>query len=133
MEAVVKAALSNNSSGKDSITFLLDHWGAEILITEAVVEAAASNHDSGEDVMKVLLRRRGSDVWITEAVVKAAARSTSQTVMTVLLGWREDEAIEALARIGANEKIEILGPKLFRVKSAREWNYHALRKGMFRS
>lgn len=132
-EAVVIAAASNNSSGKDVMAALLDRCGVDIPITEAVIEAAAANDGSGPEVIKALLRWRESDIRITEAVVKAAARNTCQTVMTVLLDWRGEEVIEVLENIRASDEIEIRGPRLFRVKSARKWNYHALRKGVFKT
>jgi hypothetical protein len=160
-EEVVKAAAANYSSGKDLMMLLLDRRGADVTITEEVVKAAAANYRSGKDIMTLLLDQRGAGVTITEEVVEAIVRlfdkdvmtllldrrgadvpiseemvkaaASCKELMTLLLDQREEEAIIALVRIGADKcDIEILRARLFRVKSDGVWHYHKVKVDIFK-
>jgi hypothetical protein len=54
--------------------------------------------------------------------------------MTLLLDQREEEVIKSLVRIRENNSgIEILGARLFRVRSSRGWHYHRVSVDMLKS
>ncbi|KAH6662692.1 hypothetical protein B0J14DRAFT_685218 [Halenospora varia] len=111
-EEVVKAAAGNEESGKEVTILLLQHHGADIVITEEVVKAVAGNGKSGKEVIMVLLEQHGADVVITEEVVKAAVgnEESGKEVMMVLLKERgadvviTEEVVKAAAGNGKSGK-----------------------------
>ncbi|KAM3075671.1 hypothetical protein ACMFMG_007803 [Clarireedia jacksonii] len=75
----------------ETLAFILDHTGRDVVITEEILKAAASNISSGKEVMMVLFERRGPEVLVIEEVVKAAAANSrcGQEVMKVFCQQQE--------------------------------------------
>ena len=96
----------NEGNGKEVIKLLLEHRGADVVITEEVVKAAAGNEESGEEVMQLLLQYSSADVVITEEAVEIIALLFSQEVMLILLEHRGADVVitEEVVKAAAGNK-----------------------------
>ena len=91
-DEVMKEAVRNIKSAKETMTLFLDLGGGDVKITYEVLEVVAGDPINGKEIM-TLLDRRGCDIEITDDVVKAAAGNPEcgKDIMTLLLNRRSSD------------------------------------------